>query len=210
MCQPRVPARAAASTLRMPSATRSYVIAPRLPPHVIVADLERPRERRPPCRCRVPTNRLGVEVALAGRHPVAEAVVLVVGERRRGRAVAHLDAGDQLGWDRPDEIEVVRAAGVVPDVDAHSAVRPIGAFDDGERVGGVDDVREREELEADDRTVVGGPVAERAEVLRRRRRPCPRTDRSPGRTGSRTRRRAPTPATPSPSRRRTAAASPIP
>ena len=34
-----------------------------------------------------------------------------------------------------------------------------GGFDDRQRVGGVDDVRERQELEADDRAVIGGTIA---------------------------------------------------
>ena len=47
----------------------------------------------------------------------------------------------------------------MPDVDAHAAIRAIGCLDDRQRVSGVDDVREREELEADDRSVIGGAVA---------------------------------------------------
>ena len=48
----------------------------------------------------------------------------------------------------------------MPDVDAHSPVGTAGRLHDGECIGGVDDVRERQELEPDGGPVIGGPVAE--------------------------------------------------
>ena len=57
-------------------------------------------------------------------------------------------------------------AGVVPDVDAHAAVRSVGLLDDRERVGGVDDVGERQELESHDRAVIGGAIAHGTEAAR--------------------------------------------
>ena len=133
-----------------------------LAPHVVVADFERPRHVDAEID-QHPHEVDGAEIAVARRHSMAQAVVLVVGERRRAWPVAHLDAGDQLGRDCPDQVEVVRATGVMPDVDADAAVRSVGRLDDRQRVRGVDDVGERQELEADDGAVVGGAIAHLAE-----------------------------------------------
>ena len=154
-----------------PGGARGDVSSGGSTPGVLVAHLEIPR----PVHAQIEQERHEVvdgERPVAGRDPVAQTVVLVVVvvvTRRRGcgRTIAHLHADDQLRRDPGDEVEVVGATRVVPDVDAHSPVRTSGRLDDGERIGGVDDVRERQELEPDRGTVGGGPVAEFPEARRR-------------------------------------------
>ena len=41
---------------------------------------------------------------------MTQAIVLVVGEHRGWRAIAHLHADDQRGWDATDQVEVVGTA----------------------------------------------------------------------------------------------------
>ena len=105
-----------------------------------------------------------VERAVARRHSVAQAVVLVVGQRRRRGAVTHLHPHQQLGRNPSDQVEIVGAASVMPDVGAHAAVGPCCGFDDGEGIGGVDDVGERQELQADGRAVLGRSITQLAEA----------------------------------------------
>ncbi len=105
-----------------------------------------------------------VELAVARRHPVPQAVVLVVVERRCGRAVAHLHPHEQFGRDPSDQVEIVGATGVMPDVGAHATVGSVGRFDDGDGVGCIDDVRERQELQADRGAVLGRTIAQLAEA----------------------------------------------
>ena len=98
-----------------------------------------------------------------GGNPVGEAVGVVVRVGGTARAVVDLDADDQFAGKRGDGVEVAGATLVVPDVDADATVGPIGGLDQPPGVVDVDDVGERQELEADDEAVVGGTVAHAAE-----------------------------------------------
>mgnify|MGYP000977610176 CR=1 FL=1 len=137
-------------------------------PTVLVADLvghRRGRARRAE-RCQEAAD---VELAVAGRHTMHQAVGLVVERRidRNERAVVHLDPGDQLARQFGDGGQIVEAAHVMPDVHAQPSIRPAGIFDDtpsDERVG---HVGEREELEPGHEPVIGGPIAHPGEGPRR-------------------------------------------
>ncbi len=89
--------------------------------------------------------------------------MLVVLQQRREWTVAHLDVDDLLPWQSPNQVEVVGATLMVPDVDAHSSVVPVGGLDDPEGVGGGGDVGGRQELEADQQSVIGGPITQGSE-----------------------------------------------
>ena len=108
-----------------------------------------------------------VELTLAGRDAVGEAVLLVVVELRLPRPVVHLHGEDAVGGQRGDQRLVVGTAPVVPDVGAVPTVGTAGRLDDRLGVGGRGDVRVRQPLDADEQAVLGGPVAELAERLRR-------------------------------------------
>ena len=101
-----------------------------------------------------------VELAGAGRPAVGEAVGVVVGVLGHPRAVVQLDPGDHLARQCGDGGQVSRTSLVMPHVDADAAVRTIGRLDDAPRVGHVDDVGERQELEPDDQAMICGAVAQ--------------------------------------------------
>jgi len=107
-----------------------------------------------------------VELALARRDPVDEAVRVVVGVQRDESAVVDLDPDDALRRDRTQLLGRPRAALVVPHVDAQAAVRAPRPLDDLERRRRVRDVRERQELERHEQAVIGRPVAHGAKGAR--------------------------------------------
>lgn len=106
------------------------------------------------------------EFAVARCPTVLQAVPVVVVAFGDPRSVVQLHTGDQFAGQVGDRRQVTCTSFVVPDVDAHPTVRPTGVLHDAPRRVHRHHVGERQELEADDETVVGGPVAQRAERSR--------------------------------------------
>ena len=83
---------------------------------------------------------------------------------RHDGAVVPLGREHLLARDPAEVVEVVGRPREVPRVDAQSTVRAVGVLDDAQRGTSIGDVRHaRHPFESDEKTVVGGAVAERGE-----------------------------------------------
>ena len=181
------PRSASASTARMPSAARARCLGRRRRPELRRAHLERDRRTHPDLGEQA-DEADAVELALARRHPVGHAVLLVVVELRAQRTVVHLHGEHTLTGQGADQRLVVGAPLVVPDVGAVPAVRPIGGFDDRPAASAaVAMLVYGSHSMPTSRPCSGGAVAQRAEAGPPPRPSCPRTDRSPAGSGSRAR-----------------------
>ena len=144
------------------------MVGARLTPDVVVADFHRPRHVdavRDECADEAVNVEGSFTRGYAGAQAVLHVLVDIGSVWATVWAVIHLNAHDPVTGDRLDLFEIIRAASVMPDVDTEAAVVAASSIDDTHAIAGVEDVRDRQELEAHNKAMLRSPIAESAECF---------------------------------------------